>query len=156
MWWGIATSTLVNLAEGTAPAVGIVGYLALVVPVRSVANAALMACMQSIFTQRVPRSDLGAALSTLDVLGSASGVVGPLYGATLVGMAGVSNRANVMAAHYAVFFVFWWVTEMRGRARGGTGLKGFGDRMNSGVVKVENDALNARDDASLRARRKVE
>lgn len=71
----LAVITLANLGEGTPSLVGLGGYLALVVPARAVANAALGACLQSIFTQRVPQGDLGAALGVQNVLLSASGVV---------------------------------------------------------------------------------
>lgn len=117
----LAVVTLANLGEGTPSLFGLVGYLAVIVPSRSVANAALGACLQSIFTQRVPQGDLGAALGVQNVLLSASGVVGPLYGGTFMGVLGVLARPTVNAAHYAAFFVLWWVMEVRRRGKGGAG-----------------------------------
>lgn len=116
VWAALAISTIMNLAEGTPSLFGLWGYLALIIPVRAVANAALMACMQSIFTQRVPQSDLGAALGALNVLQSASGVVGPLYGARLVGTWGILARPTLTAVHYAGFCILWWAMEVRGSA----------------------------------------
>lgn len=114
VWWSLATLTVVNFAEGTPSVFGLPGYLTLIVPTRTVANGAVSACLQSIFTQRVPQSDLGAALGTLNVLLSASGVVGPLYGGELMGALGVLARPTVTAVHYAFFFVLWWAMEVRG------------------------------------------
>eukprot|EP00752_Nemacystus_decipiens_P002470 g2326.t1 len=115
----LAVITLANLGEGTPSLFGLNGYLAVLVPARTVANAALGACLQSIFTQRVPQGDLGAALGVQNVLLSASGVVGPLYGGMFMGVLGVLARPTVNAAHYAAFFVLWWVMEAR-RGGGGT------------------------------------
>ena len=136
VWASLAISTVMNLAEGTPSLFGLWGYLAIVIPARGVANACLSACLQSIFTQRVPQSDLGAALGALNVLKSASGVVGPLYGARLVGAWGVLARPTLTAVHYAGFFVLWWAMEVRGAAGGvsrggGEGQGGSVDRMRS-------------------------
>lgn len=118
----LAVITLANLGEGAPSLFGLGGYLALLVPARTVANAALGACLQSIFTQRVPQGDLGAALGVQNVLLSASGVVGPLYGGKLMGHLGVLARPTVNAAHYAAFFVLWWAMEVRrGDGREGCG-----------------------------------
>lgn len=113
VWCALATVTLTNLAEATPTLIGLKAYLALVVPASVVANAALGSCLQSIFTQRVPQSDLGAALGTLDVLLAASGVVGPLYGAKIMGTLGVLRRPAVTSAHYAAFCALWWYMEVR-------------------------------------------
>lgn len=118
VWVALATSTLMNFAEGTPSLFGLWGYLVLIIPVRALANASLMACMQSIFTQRAPQSDLGAALGALNVLQSASGVVGPLYGARLVGTWGILARPTLTAIHYAGFCLLWWAMEVRGSAGG--------------------------------------
>ncbi|CAM9771176.1 unnamed protein product [Ascophyllum nodosum] len=136
VWASLAISTVMNLVEGTPSLFGLWGYLAIVIPARGVANACLSACLQSIFTQRVPQSDLGAALGALNVLKSASGVVGPLYGARLVGAWGVLARPTLTAVHYAGFFVLWWAMEVRGAAGGvsrggGEGQGGSVDRMRS-------------------------
>lgn len=124
----LAVITLANLGEGAPSLFGLWGYLALLVPARSVANAALGACLQSIFTQRVPQGDLGAALGVQNVLLSASGVVGPLYGGKIMGVLGVLARPTVNAAHYAAFFVLWWVMEARRGGRGGGGGGGEGKK----------------------------
>lgn len=126
MSWSLAVLTVMNFAEGTPTVFGLRGYLALLVPARAVANAALGACLQSMFTQRVPQSDLGAALGTLNVLLSASGVVGPVYGGKLMGVLGVLARPTVTAGHYAVFFVVWWAMEM-GRGGAAKELRNGGD-----------------------------
>lgn len=139
--WSLAVITVMYLAEGAPSVFGLWGYLALIVPALAIANAALGACLQSMFTQRVPQSDLGAALGTLNVLLSASGVVGPLYGGKLMGVLGVLARPAVTAGHYAVFFVVWWVMEMRGGGAanelrsggGGSGGGGVGDGDGSAV-----------------------
>lgn len=110
----LALATITNLAEATPTLVGFRAYLAFVVPASVVANSLLGACLQSIFTQRVPQSDLGAALGTLNVLLSASGVVGPLYGGKIMGTLGVLMRPAVNCAHYAAFCVLWWAMEVRG------------------------------------------
>lgn len=91
----LAVITLMNVAEGTPSLFGLRGYLAVLVPARTVANAALGACLQSIFTQRVPQGDLGAALGAQNVLLSASGVVGPLYGGRIMAVLGVTARPTV-------------------------------------------------------------
>lgn len=149
MWWSLAAVALANLAEGTPSLVGLVGYLCLVVPLRGVANAALGACLQSIFTQRVPHSDLGAALGALNVLLSASGVVGPLYGGKIMGSLGVLARPAVAAAHYAAFFVLWWSMEIRGPRRRRVQKGGDGGESNGGGAGVEDEG-----GPSGRARRK--
>ncbi|CAN0508243.1 unnamed protein product, partial [Scytosiphon promiscuus] len=94
--------------------------LVLLVPLSTVANSALQACLQSILTQRIPLEDLGAALGVLNVLSSASGVLAPLYGGEIIGYLGVMARPRVNAAHYAAFFVLWYVMEVwrRGQGRG--------------------------------------
>ena len=128
--WSLAVLTVMYFAEGVPTVFGLWGYLAFLVPARAIANAAVSACLQSMFTQRVPQSDLGAALGTLNVLLSASGVVGPLYGGKLMGVLGVLARPAVTSVHYAVFFVVWWAMEMRGaglRNGGGGGGEGVGD-----------------------------
>ncbi|CAM9784635.1 unnamed protein product [Ectocarpus sp. 6 AP-2014] len=113
----LAVVVLMNLAEGAPSIIGFWGYLALLVPASTVAHNTLEACLQSMFTQRVPQGDLGAALGVLNVLSSASGVVAPAYGGKLIGYLGILARPTVNAAHYAAFFVLWWVMEVaRGRA----------------------------------------
>lgn len=131
--YALATVTLANLAEATSSVVGLRAYLALVVPAGVVANAIIGACLASIFTQRVPQSDLGAALGTLNVLLSASGVVGPLYGGGIMGRLGLLQRPAVTAAHYAAFCVLWWVMEVRGGGRKRAVMKGQGWRAWGGV-----------------------
>ncbi|CAN0070555.1 unnamed protein product [Scytosiphon promiscuus] len=112
--------TLTNLAEGTPAVFDFRAYLILLVPLSTVANSALQACLQSILTQRIPLEDLGAALGVLNVLSSASGVLAPLYGGEIIGYLGVMARPRVNAAHYAAFFVLWYVMEVwrRGKGRG--------------------------------------
>ncbi|CAM9471175.1 unnamed protein product [Ectocarpus fasciculatus] len=112
----LAVVAVMNLAEGTPSMIGLWGYLVLLMPARTIANGTLHACLQSMFTQRVPQGDLGAALGVLNVLSSASGVVAPAYGGKLIGYLGILARPTVNAAHYAAFFVLWWVMEV---ARGG-------------------------------------
>lgn len=123
----LAVVTLMNLAEGAPLIIGFWGYLALLIPARTIAHNTLQACLQSMFTQRVPQGDLGAALGVLNVLSSASGVVAPAYGGKLIGYLGILARPTVNAAHFAAFFVLWWVTEVaRGGAQpaeGGEGLR---------------------------------
>lgn len=114
---------LTNLAEGTPALFGFRSYLVLLVPASTVANSALQACLQSILTQRIPLEDLGAALGVLNVLSSASGVLAPLYGGELVGYLGIMARPTVNAAHYAVFFVLWWVMEVWRGDKGRRGSK---------------------------------
>lgn len=93
----LAVLALMHAAEGAPSLFGLRGYLALIVPARAVGNAALGACLQSIFTQRVPPGDLGAALGAQGVLLSASGVVGPLYGGRIMAVLGVTARPMVSA-----------------------------------------------------------
>lgn len=152
VWWALAAVSLSELAEGTPSVFGLVGYLCLVVPLRVVANAALGACLQSIFTKRVPQSDLGAALGALNVLLSASGVVGPLYGGKIMGSLGVLARPSVAAAHYAAFFVFWWAIEIRGVRMRRFHAHGDGGESNGGRKGSDDEGGAA--DAGGRARRK--
>ncbi|CAB1106021.1 unnamed protein product [Ectocarpus sp. CCAP 1310/34] len=119
----LAVVAFMNFAEGAPSIIGFWGYLALLIPARTVAHGTLQACLQSMFTQRVPQGDLGAALGVLNVLSSASGVVAPAYGGKLIGYLGILARPTVNAAHYAAFFVLWWVMEV---ARGGAPAEGEG------------------------------
>ena len=52
----------------------------------------------------VPKSDVGAALSVLDVLNSAVGILSPLYGGMLLGRLGVGYQPHISCAHYLVLF----------------------------------------------------
>lgn len=149
-WFAIGMFTLANLAEAFPTVCGLWGFVGFVVPATVVGNSVLSACAQSIFTQRVPKSDLGAALGTMNVLISASGVVGPVYGAFLVGRVGLLRRTAVLAVHFLAFFVLWWAMEIRGRREGrrkvlrgvngagaGKGKATAGDAPAAGRLKVE-------------------
>lgn len=121
----------------------------IVVPMTVVANSVLSACLESLFTQRVPKSDLGAALGTMNVLLSASGVVGPVYGAVVVGYTGILRRPAVLCAHFVVFCALWWVTEVWGVGGDGRrlGKKDDGD----GDDGVGEAAVRSKDEGRARA-----
>ena len=72
-----------------------------------------------------PMSDMGSALSILDVLNSAIGIAAPIYGGLLLGQLGVGMQPIVSLAHYALLLILVHVLVSAGSlppARGGEQL----------------------------------
>ncbi|CAN0183825.1 unnamed protein product, partial [Phaeothamnion confervicola] len=67
----VAALVLANLVEAS-PDIGLWAYLATAVPGSVLAHSLLGICLETIFTLRIPKSDIGAALGTLNVLQSAA------------------------------------------------------------------------------------
>ena len=61
--------------------------------------------LSSIFSKAVPTSEAGSALSFLDVVNSAIGVVAPLYGGLLLDKLGVRMQPLVSLGHYVLLFM---------------------------------------------------
>lgn len=156
----LAIFTLVNFAEATPALFGLREFVTLLVPGTVIANSFLGACLESIFTQRVPQTDLGAALGTMNVLLSASGVVGPIYGGVIVGYLGLLRRPAVYCAHFAAFFALWWVMELRGGRREDRQTRRRGDSGGGATVREGDGAEEAKwavgDTAATPARPKIE
>jgi hypothetical protein len=105
-------------------------YLGVALPLRLIAHGLLSTALQTLFTRRVPAHEIGAALGSMGVLQSASGVLAPLYGAALFRGVGMQHRATAAGVHYLAFAVAWVLGEawaQRGaRAEPGGGVGGVG------------------------------
>lgn len=102
----IAGIVVANAYEGS-PTLGLWQYLTLASPLKGVCFGLLRICLESLFTQALPASSVGAALSTLNVLQSAVGVLSPIYSGWLFGMVEAGRRPLCSGAHYAVFLALW-------------------------------------------------
>mmetsp|Transcript_75128 Transcript_75128/g.149191 ORF Transcript_75128/g.149191 Transcript_75128/m.149191 type:complete len:101 (-) Transcript_75128:93-395(-) len=71
-------------------------------PISTVAGTLTSTTLSITFSKAVPAADMGAALSVLDVLNAAVGVVAPLYGGALLGQLGVGSQPALSAVHYII------------------------------------------------------
>ena len=84
-------------------------------PASSVCGALTQTGLSSLFSKAIKTSDAGAALSVLDVLNSAVGVLAPMYGGLLLHHVGVGMQPHVSAAHYVLLFALAAATIARQR-----------------------------------------
>ena len=74
-------------------------------PLSSMLGTLTRTTLSSIFSKAVPTSEAGSALSFLDVVNSAIGVIAPLYGGLLLDKLGVRMQPLVSLGHYVLLFM---------------------------------------------------
>ena len=82
-------------------------------PLSAVAGAIVRTTISSIFSKAVPSRDAGAALSVLDVLSSAIGIVAPIYFGQIFNYLGVHSQPLLSAVHYVLLLVLAQATVAR-------------------------------------------
>ena len=82
-------------------------------PLSAIAGNLNRTALSALFSKVVPKEDVGAALSVLDVLNSAVGIISPLYGGLLLGRLGVEYQPLISCIHYLLLLVA--VTALVGR-----------------------------------------
>ena len=75
-------------------------YACINMPVSSMAGALTRTNLSSLFSKAIPTRDAGAALSVLDVLNAAVGMLAPIYGGVLLHRLGVSFQPYLSLVHY--------------------------------------------------------
>mmetsp|Transcript_28405 Transcript_28405/g.57216 ORF Transcript_28405/g.57216 Transcript_28405/m.57216 type:complete len:434 (-) Transcript_28405:273-1574(-) len=75
-------------------------YAVCAVPCSLVASMLSSIALESLMTQLVPKSEIGASLASLDVLNSAVGVVAPLIGGAIIQYCGLLARPLVAGVAY--------------------------------------------------------
>ena len=88
-------------------------YAGLNLPLSAIAGNLNRTALSALFSKVVPKEDVGAALSVLDVLNSAVGIISPLYGGLLLGRLGVEYQPLISCIHYLLLLVA--VTALVGR-----------------------------------------
>lgn len=77
-------------------------YAAFNLPVSACAGTLMRTTLSSVFSKAIPATEAASALSVLDVLNSALGVVAPIYGGLLFGRLGVGMQPAVSVANYLI------------------------------------------------------
>mmetsp|Transcript_21331 Transcript_21331/g.52207 ORF Transcript_21331/g.52207 Transcript_21331/m.52207 type:complete len:558 (-) Transcript_21331:217-1890(-) len=72
-------------------------------------QAVVKTCLKSGAVKNVDRRNLGSTLAMQDVLMSAAGIVGPMYGGFLLDVVGTSGTPHVRATHFFLIFVVAYV-----------------------------------------------
>lgn len=100
-------------------------YAAVFMPLRALASYITSIGLKSLLTTMPPESAQGTALAAIDVVHSATGVVGPTIGGIILAHVGVTAYPLVAAAGYAVvcllLILLFGVKPQRGS--GGVGVK---------------------------------
>ncbi|KAL1508153.1 hypothetical protein AB1Y20_007740 [Prymnesium parvum] len=98
-----AANSLLEAAASSFPAPFAL-YVGVNLPVSAICGALIRTLLSTLFSQAVPASDAGLALSVFDVLSAASGIVAPLYSGFFLGRIGVAAQPVVAFAHYVIIF----------------------------------------------------
>ena len=99
-----------NAALEGAPFTSFGTYAFINMPLSSMTGALTRTNLSSLFSKAVNTADAGAALSVLDVLNSAVGVLAPMYGGLLLSRLGVGLQPHLSCVHYVLLLVLAKVT----------------------------------------------
>ena len=77
-------------------------YAAVNLPLSACAGTIMRTTLSSTFSKAIPAEDAASALSVLDLLNSAVGVLAPIYGGVVLGRLGVGMQPVISVTHYLI------------------------------------------------------